>query len=87
LNLTSSRRIVCVLRTKRALVKGNLRDQLIVDVLQVDRAPARTLCLDLLPLLEELQAHRICGGAVSLRRGRSGEAGNNDQREQRSEDK
>jgi len=33
--------------------------QLIVDVLQIDRAPARTLRLDLLPLIEEPQAHRI----------------------------
>jgi len=55
-------------------------------VLQIDRAPARTLCLDLLPLLEELQAHRIFGGAISLRL-RSGEVGDNDHREQRSEDK
>ena len=35
--------------------RATLRYQLIVDVLQIDRAPARTLCLDLLPLIEEPQ--------------------------------
>jgi len=61
--------------------RAAFRYQLIVDVLQIDRAPARILCLDLLPLIEKAQANRIFGGAIFLRRGRSGEVGDNDHRE------
>jgi len=50
-------------------------------VLQIDRAPARTLRLDLLPLIEEPQANGIFGGAVFRWLGRSGEVGDNDHRE------
>ena len=67
--------------------RATLRYQLIVDVLQIDRAPAPNLCLDLLPLIEEPQANRIFGGAVFRRRGRSGEVGDDGHREQRSENK
>ena len=41
--------------------RATFRYQLIVDVLQNDRASARIVCLDLLPLIEELQADRIIG--------------------------
>ena len=65
--------------------RATFRLQLIVDVLQVERAVARILCNDLLPPVEQLHAHRIVGSAMSHRRGRSGKVGDNGHREERSE--